>query len=307
MELMRVLEDYIDNKDAFQDIDRARRLSKRLSLDDCHGTLLSRIKMSITPFAYKKFLIQYSQKDFYKFSDVYNNEGKLIGWNVRRDDAVPDPPESQFSEELGTVDADYAVGDSKHSIRFVSVEGHCPCQYRITSGIACRHLLCICASKVVDSNSGITGVIGGATIDYWLKSTVSTSLQLVSSHTLPLQSSSSLSSALSKEEILTDVTALATNVVTTILATNSNINRVHSLKEDLKSVLKKYIPDNSTLLNLESEYMSVANPVPKKKQAGRKFGQFEYANGVSKTKGIVSKTKVSSDSNSRKRKRKIDR
>jgi hypothetical protein len=297
VELFRVLEEYCDNKNAFQDIYRERRIEKALKLKDTHGTLLSKAKNDLCPFAYKKFLIQYAQKDFYAFSEVLNNEGIVTGWNVRRNRLVVDST-TELNEEVGDIDKDFAVdADNSHTVWFVDIKGNCTCQYRKCSGIACRHVLNVSASKVVDSNSGITGVIGGATIDYWLSSSMNPASPVVREALAIVNSDDSMTSfallkspKLTKEEKFNNATTIASKLVEYVIGTNPNDSK--DLESDLKSLLNKFVKRNShkkSNLHLDLEKLAdssslslIKNPVRKEKQAGRHKGQYEYATGVAK-------------------------
>ncbi len=285
---------------------------KALKLGDYHGTLLLKIKNDLCPFAYRKFLIQYAQKDFYTFSEVVNDEGNVTGWNVRRNRLVVDSTE--LNEETGDVDKDFAVDtDNSYTVWFVDIQGNCPCQYRKCSGIACRHVLNVTASKVVDTNSGITGVIGGAAIDYWLNSNINPTptveAMAVDNRAYSMSSITLLTSPnLSKEESKTSLRTAANKLIDFVI--DNNIHGREELENQFKSIFNNYVQKYGTkksklgidvsAVASSSSLSAIGNPTSQPKQAGRHKGQFEFATGVVKPAQIkTGAPKISS--NKRKR------
>ena len=142
-----------------------------------HGsTLLDRVHSQLTPFAFKKFNMQYQQEAYYTVTSFAD------GWLVQRNQAVgdmiegdtmnADVTEDDLYESLGDIDIDEGLDvESSMTKWFVSCNGDCNCQYKLSMGISCRHVIAVSTllykQKLLSHPSGI---LGGPAISYWLAS-----------------------------------------------------------------------------------------------------------------------------------------
>lgn len=160
--MLEVLQQYCTDKE-FDKECKANRVSRKSPTN--HGsTMANSVHNLLTPFAFKKFDMQYQEEGFYAVTTTTD------GWLVQRNEEVPDTSEDLSFEELGSGEIDDGLDDTDNSrtIWFVSTDGSCPCQYKTATGIACRHTIAVSTllykQRLLPDPSGI---LGGVAIPYW--------------------------------------------------------------------------------------------------------------------------------------------
>jgi hypothetical protein len=80
--------------------------------------------------------------------------------------------EDALYECLGDRDIDEGLDvESSMTKWFVSCNGNCNCQYKLSMGISCRHVIAV-STLLYKQNlaSHFSGILGGPAISYWLAS-----------------------------------------------------------------------------------------------------------------------------------------
>ncbi len=160
--LLDILQQYCSNKEFDRECNQNRE--SRKSQTNHGSTLVNSVHSLLTPFAFKKFAIQYQQEGFYKVVSTPD------GWLVQRNEQVVESLVDARFEHLGNNDIDEGLDDSESSATnwFVSSTGQCHCQYMTSMGITCRHTIAVSTLLFKQGlTSDRSGILGGVAIPYW--------------------------------------------------------------------------------------------------------------------------------------------